>query len=135
DPMRDIEIIDTELILKDMETVDKRLDRQRRAARTGDVKIKREVELLEEIVAHLDAGHPYRSLPKSEERDETVRDLHLLTGKRTMYVCNVDDNDPRGADNPHVARVRAHAEAEGSEVVVISAELEAQIQELDDPDE
>lgn len=132
DPIRDIEIIETELMLKDMESVDKRLDRARRTARSGDKNAKKEVVVLEEMVVKLDEGLPVRAIEFSDEAQEIVQELALLTAKRVLYVCNVDDGDPSGGDNPHVAAVKARAAKEGSEVVVISADLESQILELEE---
>jgi GTP-binding protein YchF len=134
DPIRDIEVIDTELILKDIDTVQKRLDRQQRSAKVGDAAAKKEVAILEPLMEKLNQGVPSRAVEKDEEARELLQGLQLLTEKKVLYVCNVDDADPEGRDNPHVARVRARAEAERCPVVVISAELESQIAELDPAD-
>lgn len=131
DPMRDIGIIETELLLKDLETVEKRLDRSRKTAKAGDATSRKEVDALEPLFAALNDGRSARSVPRTEEGAEVLSSMHLLTDKPVLYVCNVDDKDPMGADNPHVAKVREHAAKEGSRVVVISAEVESQIAELD----
>ncbi len=131
DPQRDIDIIDTELILKDLETVQKRFDRQQRIAKTGDKDARKEVALLEPILEQLNNGVPSRRIEKDADTIEVLSPMHLLTDKRVLYVCNVDDADPHGTGNPHVQKVRELAAQENSEVVVISAELESQIAELD----
>ncbi len=135
DPIRDIEVIETELILKDMDTISKRIQRQAKVAKSGDKAARAEVAALESVVAFLDEGRPYRLMEKDEARDEHVAKLQLLTNKKILYVCNVDDNDPSGGDNPHVAAVKARANAEGASLVVICAELEAQIAELEEEEE
>lgn len=134
DPIRDIEVIDTELLLKDIETVQKRIDRQGRVARGGDATAKKEMAVLEPLLEKLNEGIPCRAVEKTAEGEEVLGGMHLLTDKRVLYVCNVDDADPNGDDNEHVQRVKARAAQEGSQVVVISAELESQIAELDPDD-
>ncbi len=134
DPIRDIGIIDTELLLKDMETIEKSLDRAQRESKSGDAKKKKLAATLGEVMDAFDAGTPYRALPPSAERDELTHDYHLLTAKRVLYVANVDE---AGAtqDNAYVETLRTHAAQENAEVVVICAELESQIAELDDAEE
>ena len=134
DPARDIEVIETELGLRDLETVEKRLDRARRTARAGDKDAARLAERLEALLEHLGSGVPARTFPGAD--DDAVRavfrELGLLTAKPVLYVANVGEDDlPDGAGNPHVDVVRAIADKEGAEVVVICAEAEAQIAELE----
>jgi ribosome-binding ATPase len=129
DPARDIEIIDTELLLKDIESIEKRIDRTARTAKTGDKGARVELGILERLRDHLSAGRAARAFEASTEERATVRDLFLLTGKPILYACNVAESDlPDG--NRHVERVREIARAEGAGVVVVSAELEAQLAEL-----
>jgi len=130
DPLSDIEVIDTELALADLETVEKALDRASRAAKVGDKKAQARKDLLERVQAQLDQGRPVRGLDLTEDDKAELYDLHLLTIKPTLYVANVNED---GFDhNPHLDAVRAHAQAEGSEVVPVCAALEAEIAQLDE---
>jgi len=134
DPLRDIDIIDTELLLKDMDSVAKRVERAEREAKTGDPKKKAALAHFKAVKEALDEGQPYRSLPEDPARDEVLHELQLLTAKKVMYVCNVAEEDAANG-NDHVERVRGLASKEGAPVVIISAEFEAQLTEIDDPDE
>ncbi|MDE0883110.1 MAG: redox-regulated ATPase YchF [Myxococcota bacterium] len=134
DPVRDIEIIDTELLLKDMESIAKRLQRAEREAKTGDAKKKAALVHFKTVKEAIDEGIPYRSLPADEERDEVLAELALLTSKKVMYVCNVSEEEAVDG-NELVERVRGLAAKEGAPVVIISAEFEAQLAELEDDDE
>jgi GTP-binding protein YchF len=130
DPLSDIEVIDTELALADLETVEKALDRAARAAKVGDKKAQARKDLLERVQAQLDQGKAVRGLVLTEDDRAELYDLHLLTIKPTLYVANVNED---GFDNnPHLDAVRAHAAAEGSEVVPVCAALEAEIAQLDE---
>jgi len=134
DPVRDIEVINTELLLKDMETVERRLERVRKPAKSGEKEAVRELEVCEKLYDHLSDGHPARSFDGKEHEQAVVDELFLLTSKPVLYAANVDEGAlPDG--NKHVDAVREVADAEGSEVVVISAEVESQIAQLDDPEE
>jgi GTP-binding protein YchF len=134
DPISDIETIETELILKDMETVEKRLDRARRAAKGNSPIEKKAIEVCEPLLAVLNAGKLANAF-KAELDDEgkkVLRDLSLLTLKPLFYVCNVKE-DQLGtalASDPLVQRVKARAAEVGAEVVVISAKIEAEIMQL-----
>lgn len=132
-PGRDIEIIESELILKDLDSVQKREDRLRKMAKSGDKAFKQQLEIVEKLRAHLDDLKPARALDISPEEKATYKDLFLLSDKPVLYVCNVDESDlPDGKGNAYVEKVRAIAEAEGTEVVVVCAKIEAEIAELDD---
>jgi GTP-binding protein YchF len=132
DPLRDIEIIDTELVLADLETVEKRYALTEKKAKTGDKEAKALFEVLEPLKAALEAGRPVRALGLDEEQTRRVRDLHLITAKKVMYVANVAEDDLADPEaNPHLARVRAHAEAEGSIVVPICGKIESELAELE----
>lgn len=135
-PVADIETIHTELCLKDLDTVNKRLDRARKQSKSGDAKEKLLVTLCEELSTHLDQGKPARSYSfKSETDREALSELQLLTAKPTFYVANVDEGsaaDP--SQNPHYAKLVEYAANEGASVVPICAALEAQIAELDPAD-
>ena len=130
DPLRDIDVIDTELALADLETVEKGLDRAARAAKAGDKKALARRDLLERVRAQLDQGRPARALALNEEERMEIRDLFLLTAKPTMYIANVSEDG--FTDNPMLDAVRAHAEGEGAAVVPVCASIEAEIVELDD---
>lgn len=130
DPIRDIEVIETELALADLDTVGRALERARKNAKTGKAEARARVTLLERVHAHLDEGAPMRSLTLEDEERVELRELHLITAKPVLYVANVDEGALEG--NALVDRVRAHAEAEGSDVVVVCAALEAEIAQLED---
>lgn len=131
DPARDKEIIDIELQLKDMEAVEKRLETVRRAARTGDKVAKHEVEVLEQVEAHLNDGKSVRSLKLSEEdRLEIIKPLHLITEKPVMYVCNVDEASA-ATGNHFVDKIKELVADEGAEVLVLAVATEADITELE----
>jgi ribosome-binding ATPase len=132
DPARDIEVIETELGLKDLETVEKRLERATRAARSGDKALIAEAALVARLRDHLDAGAPARTFDWGDGDTTGLRaELSLLTAKPVLYAANVGEDDlPDG--NEHVDIVRKVAEAEGAEVVVICAQVEAELAELDE---
>lgn len=135
DPLRDINIINLELVLADLESVEKRMDRTRKSLKGGDKKAQAEMDLLEQLKAVFDEGKPARSLELSEEERLIVRDLHLLTMKPVLYVANVGEDEVSNyADNPHVKKVQEFAQEEGAEVIVISAKVESEIAELDGED-
>ena len=129
DPANDIAVINTELALADLESVDKAIDRATKASRGGDKEQLRLKELLERVRAHLDQGKPARSLGLDREALAALYPLHLLTVKPTMYIANVSENGFE--NNPHLDRVRAIAQEEGAAVVAICNKLEAEIAELD----
>ncbi|MAT66035.1 MAG: redox-regulated ATPase YchF [Gammaproteobacteria bacterium] len=129
-PLEDIETINTELALADMESVDKALTRTAKVAKSGDKEARAKLEVLEKVKAHLDAGHPVRSLELSEDERRQLRDLHLLTIKPTLYIANVAED---GFDNnPHLEAVRELAASEGAEVVPVCAAIEAELVALDE---
>ncbi len=130
DPLGDIEVINTELALADLETVEKALDRAGRQAKTGDKKILARKALLERVRGRLDAGQPVRALALEEEERDELRDLFLLTAKPTMYIANVDESGFE--ENPLLGAVHQLAAEEGSEVVPVCAAIEAEIVELED---
>lgn len=129
DPRRDIEIIQTELGLADLETVEKRIGRSEKQARSGDKKLQAEMEVLLKVRTCLNNGGPARAADLSPEERLVLRDLHLITAKPVLYVANVAENDLAGK-HPFVEEVRRIAAAEGSEVVTICGRIEAEIGEL-----
>lgn len=133
DPARDIEVISTELLLKDLEIVTKRVERATKTARSGDKPAVRAAEVFGQIQAHIESGNPVRTFPVDPEYVKEVGELGLLTAKPVLYAANVAEVDlPDGTGNPHVEVVREIAASEGAQMVVISAEAEAQIAELDE---
>jgi hypothetical protein len=130
DPVSDIEVINTELALADLETVEKALDKVSRQARTGDKKVLKQQSLLESVRDQLDAGNPVRSMVLDEEERLVLRDLHLLTVKSTLYVANVAEDGFQ--DNPALDAVTKLAELDGSEVVPVCAAIEAEIVQLEE---
>ncbi len=132
DPLGDIEVINTELALADLESVEKALDRAARAAKTGDKKAAVRQALLERVRDQLDSGAPVRALGLSDEERQELRDLFLLTAKPTMYIANVAEDGFQ--DNPWLEAVSGLADREGAEVVPVCAAIEAEIVELEDAD-
>ncbi|MEX0869489.1 MAG: redox-regulated ATPase YchF [Nitriliruptoraceae bacterium] len=130
DPERDIEIIATELILKDLESAEKRRERTQRAAKSGEPTVLAQATQLDALVAHLGAGEPARTF-RGPLDDELARELGLLSAKPMLYAANVAESDlPDGG--PKVEGVRAIAATEGADVVVVSAQVEAELSMLDD---
>lgn len=128
-PKDDIEIINTELALADLESVQKAFDKVSRVAKSGDKDAQKQTALLDQIQNHLDAGQPVRSLGLDEEQLVDICSLHLLTVKPTLYIANVDENGFE--NNPHLDVVREIATEEGSEVVAVCNKLESEIAELE----
>ena len=132
DPNSDMEVIDTELALADLATVDKGLERAAKAAKGGDKEALRRKALLERIKAHLDQVKPVRAMQLSGEERHDVRDLQLLTAKPVMYVANVVEGGFK--DNPLLTAVEKRAAAEGAVTVSICASIEAEIARLEAAD-
>lgn len=132
DPLTDIEVINTELALADMESVEKALEKASRQAKTGDKKILARKVLLEKVRDHLDEGQPVRSMDLSEDDRAELYDLHLLTIKKTLYIANVSEDGFE--DNPYLDAVKKLAAEEGSEVVPVCAAIEMELVELDEED-
>ena len=132
DPLADIEVIDTELALADLGSVEKALDRAAKAAKAGDKDALRKRALLERVKAQLDQVRPVRALGLTEEEERDIRDLHLLTAKPVMYVANVAENGFEG--NPLLAAIEARAAKEGAAVVPVCAAIEAEIAQLEEGD-
>lgn len=130
DPRADIEIINMELVLADLESCEKQLQRVARSAKGGDKDSVAQKGLLEKIIPHLEAGNPVRSLDMSDDERKLVRLFHLLTIKPTMYIANVDEDGFE--DNEYLDTVREIAAQEGAVVVPICNKLESEIAELDD---
>lgn len=135
DPLRDIAIINTELCLADLETVEKRTERVAKLAKSGDKTARMEQELLGRLSDMLGDALPARRVEMNEAEQMLVRDLNLLTLKPILFIANVGEGEVADPDsNPHVAKVREYAAEEGAEVIVVSAKVESEIAELDDED-
>lgn len=130
-PLRDIEIINTELCLADMETVEKRQERLVKLLKTGDKKVPVEKAVLDKVMEGLGEAVPARRLGLSDEEKEFLTELHLLTMKPVLYVANVAEDEVAAPENnQHVQAVRKYAEEEGAETIVVSAKMESEIAEL-----
>lgn len=134
DPIRDKEVIDIELQLKDLETVEKRLQAIARAAKTGDKDAKAKLSIFEKLKETLEAGKSARSIEFSEDELKIVQDLQLITMKPVMYVCNVDEGSV-ATGNEYVELVRKEVADENANVIVIGAAIEADIAELESYEE
>ena len=133
-PVSDKEIIDTELQLKDLESVEKKISRVERAAKSGDAKMKKELTVLLQYRAALIEGKNARSVEVAEEDKTAVADLQLLTAKPVIYVANVDEESVNSG-NKYVDALKDHVRGENAQVVVISAAIEAQIAELENAED
>lgn len=134
-PISDIQTINLELILADLESVEKRIERAKKNMKGGNKQYAQEVEVLERIKEALYNDQPARSVELTDDEKQIVRDLHLLTLKPVLYAANVSEDGVSDADNnPFVQQVIEFAAAEGAEVVPISAKVEAEIAELEGED-
>ena len=133
DPVRDIEIINTELCLADLESVDKRLQRIAKLAKSGDKDARVEAPILEKVSAALGDAIPVRAQGLTDDELEILKDLTLLTAKKSLYVANVGEDEVSDySGNEFVKQVEDYATKEGSGVVVVSARIESEIAELSD---
>ena len=137
-PVSDIEIIDTELMLADLQVVESAIDKARRNAKSGDKDAKARLALLEKCQPVLAEGQPVRTLIADQKLDpdelKQLKSLGLITAKKVLYVANVDEDDLHG-EGPLVQQVRDRAAAEGGAVVTVCAKLEAELAELDGDDQ
>jgi GTP-binding protein YchF len=135
DPVRDKEIIDFELQIKDLETVEKRLDRTKKAARTGDKTAQKELDILILIKENLESAVSVRAIDLSDDDRKTyVKPLQLLTDKPVLYVCNVDDKSAVNG-NAYVDAVKEATKNEDAEIIILAVGTEADINELEDYEE
>ena len=140
DPLRDIEIINSELILSDMAALDKRRESRGKKAKSGDKESIDEVALIDKLLPHLDAGNPALTLELSDAEKVVLKEFFLLASKRTIFACNVAEDELGAAiENPDsnalVAKVRQYAaDAHGAEAIVISARIEEELIDLEDAD-
>ena len=133
-PVRDKETIDFELILKDLEAVEKKLEKIKRAAKTGDKAAIKTQAILDQYKKHFEDGKSARSIELSDDDQKEVADLFLLTAKPVLYLCNVDEGSITNG-NEHVNTVNEAVKDEDAEVLMVAAGLEADIAELEDPEE
>ncbi len=132
DPLADVEVINTELALADMETVEKALQRATKQAKTNDKKVLAFKELLERVAAQLNDGTAVRRMGLSDDELASLKELHLLTIKRTLYIANV--NEDGFENNPHLDAIRQYAEDEGAQVVPVCAAIEAELAVMEEED-
>ena len=136
DPTRDIEIINSELILADITALEKLKQSREKKAKSGDKESKAEVALIEKLLPHLDSGKPALTADLNDDERALMRDFFLLSSKRTIFACNVNEDELAGAvDDPNshalVSKVKAYAaESHGAEIIVISARIEEELVEL-----
>ena len=134
DPIRDIETISLELIFSDLEVLERRMEKSVKLMRSGDKTAKFEYAVMERIKEQLEANKPARTLEVTEEEDEFVKSLFLITSKQVLYACNISEEDVMEGnfDNDYVKKVKAYAAEENSEVMVISAKIEEELSGLED---
>ena len=134
DPIRDKEVIDTELQFKDLESLEKMQQKAAKTAKSGDKLGKKQVEVTTKYIDHLMQGKSARSLEIDDDSKLIISDLNLLTIKPTLYACNVDENSAKNG-NAYVEKIRAIAKEEGAEILVISAKVESEIVLMDEEDQ
>jgi GTP-binding protein YchF len=132
DPLSDIEIINTELALADLDTVERALNRVIKASKAGGKEIAAQKAFLEAVKAHMDSGAMARAMPMDDEQRKMLRELNLLTIKPTLYIANVAEDGFE--NNPYLDQVRKLAANEGAEAVAVCAKIESEIAELDEAD-
>jgi len=136
DPIRDVEIINLELIFSDMEMLERKIDKTRKMMKSGDKKFQTELELYENVLKALDSGRPARSVVLTHEEAEYIKDVALLTSKPVIYAANVSEQDfINGIENSkYVKALFDFAKSDNAEVMAISAKFEEEISELSDED-
>ena len=130
DPLRDVEIIETELILKDLESVEKRLAVETKNARIGTPKAKEKLAVTESLLKHLEAGNPARTFEKSEAGDEIIFELALLTAKPIFYCANVGEEDVLKG-NKYTEQLKKYAEERGQDMVIICGKIEEELSTME----
>jgi len=134
DPVRDMELIDFELQVKDLESIDKKIQRVSKLAKSGDKDSKKAIEVLNVYKNHIEEMNSALTAPVAEEDKEYVKDITLLTMKPVLYVCNVDENSAVSG-NKYTEAVVKSLEGKDAEVIIIAAQMEAEISELEDEEE
>ena len=133
DPVRDMEIVDFELQVRDLDLVERKIERLKKLSSTGDVGAKKDLKIMQVYKAHLENFGNARTAPVSADESLIIRDMQLLTAKPMIYVCNVDDASAVSG-NDYVKQVKDHLADEGNDILVVAGELEAEITELDEED-
>ena len=131
DPRRDIEVIDLELVLADLETVERRAEKAQHLLKNGDKRQALEADVANRLRAHLEAGKPARTFPMSEEERDVVAGWFLLTDKPVIYAANIADSEIGQEESAHVKAVREIARAEGAQVFTVSAQIEEEIAQME----
>ena len=134
DPVRDKDTIDMELQLKDLETLEKLREKNIRTAKSGDKAGQKILDICDKYIAHLEAGNSARSVDANDEELEVINDVHLITAKPVLYMCNVDEASVKEG-NKHVAAVKEAVKGEDAEVLLIATAIEAEIAELEEIEE
>lgn len=133
DPLRDIDVIETELALADLSSLEKRLKKATSQAHTGKKEDKDMLAFVQKLYAHVEEGHPARTFPFTDDERKAVYDFHLLTVKPILYCCNIGEGDvPDG--NEHSDKVAAHAQQVGAEFVLVSGAIESELSALEEAD-
>ncbi len=130
DPVRDKEIIDTELLLKDLETLEKRKERLKKLAKSNDKEVIKNLATVDLLIKEMESGKAARSIEVEEDQETLVEEMYLLTAKPILYVCNVDEESVK-TGNEHTERFKELVKDENAEVILICAGIEADIAELD----
>jgi len=134
DPLRDIEIIDTELTLADLESMTKIYERLAKNSRLQDKKILAQIEFAKKVKEHLEAGKPARTLELNFDEQNMLKDFFLITAKPVLYACNIGEDDLPSLENEYTKTVEQKAAADGAQSVAICAKIEAELAELSDSD-
>jgi hypothetical protein len=135
DPLRDIEIINTELCLADLETLEKRMDRVQKLFKSGDKKVAAEMAILEQIKDTLEQAQPARRVKLTDDEADLIKELPLMTLKPVLYVANISEEEVADPDsNSHVRVLKEYAVAEKAGVIAVSAKVESEIAELPEED-
>ena len=134
DPVRDAETVETELLLADLESIERRTDTARKRAAGGDAEARTLLPVIERVLAALRDGQPARTVAVSADERPLLRQLQLITAKPVLYVCNVDEESAAGG-NAATEKVAEKARAEGAEIVIVSAAIESEVSQLEDPAE
>lgn len=135
DPLRDIDIIETELMLADMETINKKLEKLQKDIKSRNPKVLAEKELADKVKAHLDKGLPVRTLTVTDEEKLILKNFFLITAKPVIYACNVAEDDLPSMENKFTKMVQERAFAEGAQAIPICAKIEAELSELSQQDQ
>lgn len=130
DPIRDIEVINTELIMADLETIQKRKEKTEPMLKSGEKKYKEEFQILDKLETNLNEGIPVRNMELDNKERELVEELFLLSNKKVIYIANISESDINKTEVDCVEKIKKHAAKENTEVVRISADIEADIAEL-----